>query len=366
MKLVPAFIILLVLAGLCLVSCSENGQPASFQALATNAPLPTTSVHTPGEAGGLPAPRWLTDAEKEYVLGVALAQEGVPDLVDSLGLSRTDIDWWSRKWVGDYADTGAFAYEYAENHTYHHEDTEYYPQVSLYFGTPEQALLRLAIDPGTGEVVNKEKFVLGPLPTSPESTPPPHDVLLRACPYSVVREDLGVTWDDPNRSTAHWYITSGEADCYEEFVGTVMQAAIDLYALHGKDHTSVLLLPGPGIQVFVAQAGFSADGRGAEGMCGSAPARPAWWVVQAADRPMTERELAIARLWFDHMVDFPPGETLSSSTYDVEALKQFIAGELDIPVEELDYPQLYFIEHQERYIVGREFIDWTLEQRKAE
>jgi hypothetical protein len=78
---------------------------------------------------------------------------------------------------------------------------------------------------------------------------------------------------------------------------------------------------------------------------------------------MTERELAIARLWFDHMEDFPAKNWFSSSTYDEEELKQFISEELDIPVDEIDYPQTYFIEHQEMYVVGQDFIYWTLEQR---
>jgi hypothetical protein len=49
---------------------------------------------------------------------------------------------------------------------------------------------------------------------------------------------------------------------------------------------------------------------------------------------------------------------------DEEALRGFIAKELTIPFEEVEAPQTYFIGHQGNYVVGEDFIAWTLSLRE--
>lgn len=356
-RVILAISLLAIFSG-CLVSCKTDAATT-----AATEPEVTTTTTVSGYPAGLEAPRWLTDEEKEYVVNAAMGQSEAVALEKQYGLSRTDIDWLAIEWSSVYTETIPFAYEYTENETYRYPGCGYFPLVQLYFGEPARALLRYAISIETGEAAHSEQFTLKPLPTSPVSTPPPDVLLTMACPYTIVDEELGVTIDDPTRTTALRSIVAEEADCFEELAATALQAAIDLYVEHGKDRTSVVLMPCPGIHVFLAQASFAADGRGAEGMTGSAPANPGYWVVRAADRTMTGQEMAIAELWFTHMEEFPSKNKLSSLFYDKDALCEFIAAELDIPVEEIDYPRSYFIKNQQNYIVGENFIEWTLALR---
>ncbi len=118
--------------------------------------------------------------------------------------------------------------------------------------------------------------------------------LERAMSYRVVSEGNLVN-ENPNRSAGLWFVTSEEAAGFEEYAQTAVQAVLDLYRLYGRDFTSVLLIPSDKLEyagLSYAGANFAADGKGAAGMTGDAPAVPMYWKVRAADRELNEQELA--------------------------------------------------------------------------
>jgi len=176
-----------------------------------------------------------------------------------------------------------------------------------------------------------------------------------ARPYLVVSEG-NLANEDPSRSVGLWLITSEDASSFEEYAQTAAQAVLNLYNLYQKDFTAVRLIPGNGVDIAYAQANFAADGKGAAGMTGSAPAKEHYWKVRASDRELTERELTIAALWSAKQQDFPQKIPWSSLSYDAEALRQYIAAELDIPFDEVQMLQLELREYE----LAQSFIDQTV------
>ncbi len=162
----------------------------------------------------------------------------------------------------------------------------------------------------------------------------------QAKPYVVV-EEANLVNEDPVRTASLWLITSEDASGFEEYAQTAAQAVSDLYHRYGRDYTSVILVPSADIRTpSYAHASFAADGRGPAGMTGSAPAVPFYWKVRAADRELNEQEKAIASLWAARQQDFPPKNIFSSLSYDEDALRQYIAGTLNIPCDEVQMPKL--------------------------
>jgi hypothetical protein len=184
--------------------------------------------------------------------------------------------------------------------------------------------------------------------TQEEAQPQKYSDLEYALPYSIVSEG-NLANEDPNRSVGLWLIISESASCFEEYAEPAIQAVRDLYSQYGRDFTAVLLIPSGKLEyagLFYAQANFAADGKGAAGMTGSAPAKPMYWRVYAADRELNELELSIAELWQAKQQDFPQHDVLSSMSYDAEALRHYIADELNIPYEEAQMPELVMHDYE--------------------
>jgi len=181
-----------------------------------------------------------------------------------------------------------------------------------------------------------------------EVQPQDISILEYARPYRVVSEG-NIANQDPNRSVGLWFITSEEASGFEEYAQTAVQVVLDLYRLHGRDYTSVLLIPNDKLEyagLSYGKASFAADGRGAAGMTGDAPAKEGYWVVRAANKELNEQDLAIAELWRDKQWDFPSKVPASSLSYDSEALRQYIADTLNIPFDEVQMPVLVMQEYE--------------------
>jgi hypothetical protein len=168
-----------------------------------------------------------------------------------------------------------------------------------------------------------------------------------AKPYLVLGEG-NIANEEKDRTVGLWFIVSPDATGYEEYAETAIQAVRDLYRLYGRDFTSVHLIPNDKLEYAVdyAQASYAADGKGALGMTGDAPAKEMYWRVQATDQPLTEQELAIAELWWEKMPDFPSKDPLSSLSYDKEALTQYVADTLNIPVSEVIFPQVSYSDYE--------------------
>jgi ligand-binding sensor domain-containing protein len=182
--------------------------------------------------------------------------------------------------------------------------------------------------------------------TQEEVQPQAYADLEYALPYSVVSE-VNLANEDPSRSVGLWLIISESASCFEEYAETAIQAVRDLYSQYGRDYTSVLLIPSDKLEcLYYASASFAADGKGAAGMTGSAPAKEMYWKVRAADRQLNELELSIAELWQDKQLDFPQHDIASSMSYDAEALRHYIADKLNIPYEEAQMPELKMYDYK--------------------
>ncbi len=171
-------------------------------------------------------------------------------------------------------------------------------------------------------------------------------ILEHAKPYQVVGRGF-LANEDEQRTVGLWYITSEEADSLEEYSQTALQATIDLYKQHKYDFTAVSLIPRPEVtQWWYAESAYAADGKGAAGMTGSAPAKPMYWKARAMDdSPYNEQELAVLQLWQEKQGDFPSRNPLSSLTYDEKALRQYIADTLKIPLEKAQPRYLKMVEY---------------------
>lgn len=164
-------------------------------------------------------------------------------------------------------------------------------------------------------------------------------------PYQIVEEG-NIANEKKDRTVGIWFITSDNAAGFEEYAQTAIQAVRDLYYRYGRDFTSVMLIANDRVKIPYATANYAADGQGALGMTGSAPAVEGYWKVRATDRRLTEQELAIAELWFEKQQDFPSKNPFSSLSYDEEALRKYIADALDISYDDVKFPELHMLEYE--------------------
>lgn len=169
--------------------------------------------------------------------------------------------------------------------------------------------------------------------------------LKHAKPYRIVGEG-NISNEQKDRTVGLWFIKSDEASGFDEYAQTAIQAVRDLYHLYGRDFTSVMLITSDRVQIPYATASYAADGKGALGMTGSAPAVEWYWKAQATNQQLTEQELAIAELWSEKMIDFPSKNPISSLSYDDEALRQYIADTLDIPYSDVNLPERHMTEYK--------------------
>lgn len=175
--------------------------------------------------------------------------------------------------------------------------------------------------------------------------------LPEAKPYTIVgSHDIALNIE--KRTAKMWFITS-EANTFEEFAQTSILAAYEIHKENKKiDLVEVLLLPG---EEFVAsglyytQANYASDKKGALGLSGVDLSAVTFskWFIRAADKPMTEKELTISKLWVTNQRNFPSTDMLSSLGYDREALTQFIADTLQIDIAEVELPAIHRLDYTE-------------------
>jgi hypothetical protein len=176
----------------------------------------------------------------------------------------------------------------------------------------------------------------------PQETPP----LNQAMPYEVV--GMGnLTNEDETRTVGLWYITSNEADSFEEYAQTTIKATVDMYKQYKYDFTEVMLIPQPEVKTQYAEAFYASDGEGAAGMTGSVPAVPRYWnCLVMDDVPYNEEELAVLKLWQSKQADFPNQDPLSSLSYDEPGLRHYIAETLNVPYEKTQPRSMKMVEYQ--------------------
>jgi hypothetical protein len=129
------------------------------------APEPgVTPVERPADlTGNL---RWLTEEEKARVIEIAMNTPEAKEARERYGVYRTGLSWVAMK-KNESGGTSSWGLDYEmvdnipENVAV---DAKFYSQAEIYFGEPEQLLMRIAIDLDKGEVVDVERHGLKILP----------------------------------------------------------------------------------------------------------------------------------------------------------------------------------------------------------
>jgi Domain of unknown function (DUF4875) len=159
-----------------------------------------------------------------------------------------------------------------------------------------------------------------------EASKPQLSDVSKASPYKVLGQK---TWSFMSAERGTVFISSPGAVDFEGRAQTVMKAALDLSEQYRLDDTEVLLVPDEkllerGTQY--ARAVYRKDKA-------RLPDQDTW-TVTSSDDVLTEKELAIARLWFENADRF---ETKEGYT-DHERLNRFIAKQMNMRAEELELP----------------------------
>lgn len=148
----------------------------------------------------------------------------------------------------------------------------------------------------------------------------------RAVPYKVLGKK---TWSFMNAERGTVFIVAPGATEFEERAQTAMKAALDLGGQYGLDDTEVLLLSDEkllerGTQY--ARAVYRNDKAKLPGQY--------TWTVTSSDDVLTEKELAVARLWYENAERFNTKEGYT----DHERLNRFIARQMHMREDEVDLP----------------------------
>ncbi|MBA7589589.1 hypothetical protein ES708_31675 [subsurface metagenome] len=128
-----------------------------------------------GHPKGMKSLRWLTDAEKERVIEIALNTPEALSLLEKESQYETSVNWVAINWLKNGMAICGFDYECVDKGipATVPESAEFYSQVEIYIGEPAyypKYLLRVAINPDTGEVAHVQQHGLKKLPTAPGYT----------------------------------------------------------------------------------------------------------------------------------------------------------------------------------------------------
>ncbi|MFQ6122812.1 MAG: hypothetical protein ACE5LA_07145 [Dehalococcoidales bacterium] len=110
--------------------------------------------------------KWLTEEEKAKVIEIAMNTAEAKEAVERYGVYRTGLSWVAIKQNESGGKSiWSFDYEKVENiPEMIPEDAKFYSRVEIYFGEPEQLLMRIAVDLDTEKAVNIETHGLKILP----------------------------------------------------------------------------------------------------------------------------------------------------------------------------------------------------------
>jgi len=121
---------------------------------------------TPPQATESKSVRWLTEEEKARVIEIALNSPEAKEAKESYGVYRTSLKWVAMmKNESGGMSIWSFDYEMVDNIPDNiPKDAAFYSEVEIYFGEPEQLLMRIDINLDNGEVANVERHGLKILP----------------------------------------------------------------------------------------------------------------------------------------------------------------------------------------------------------
>jgi hypothetical protein len=125
-----------------------------------------------GHPKGIESLRWLTDAEKDRLIEIALNTPEALSLLEKGSQYETRVGWAAINWRDNGGEVTLFDYECVEKGVPEGvpESAEFYSQVEIYIGEPDyypKYLLNVAINPDTGKVVHVVGHPLKKLPMAP-------------------------------------------------------------------------------------------------------------------------------------------------------------------------------------------------------
>ena len=111
-------------------------------------------------------PITLTEEEKARLIEIALNTPEAKEASEKYGVYRTGFRWLAIKNnESGGSDLWGFDYEMVDNIPENiPRDAEFYSQVEIYFGEPEQLLMRIAVDLDTEKAVRVDRYSLKILP----------------------------------------------------------------------------------------------------------------------------------------------------------------------------------------------------------
>lgn len=110
--------------------------------------------------------RWLTEKEKARVIDIAMNTPEAKEAKERYGVYRTGLKWVAiKKNESGGKSLWGLDYEMVDNIPENVPiDAKFYSQAEIYFGEPEQRLMRIAVDLDTGEIVDIQRHGLKILP----------------------------------------------------------------------------------------------------------------------------------------------------------------------------------------------------------
>ncbi len=123
-----------------------------------------------GHPKGMKSLRWLTDAEKEKMIEIALKTPEALSLLEKESHYRASVGGWvAINWFGNETVGHGLDYDWVDKEIPADvpESAEFFSQVEIYFGEPAHYLLQIAINPDTGKVALVLVHGLKTIPTAP-------------------------------------------------------------------------------------------------------------------------------------------------------------------------------------------------------
>ena len=161
---------LMTVIGLVLIMCLLV--PASCAA--PSAPMPAPAPAPPESARhpeGMKSLRWLTDAEKDKVIEIALNTSQALKQLEKYSHYETNLSWIAIVWDSseyEYSEWRGIDYEWEtdDNLRLVSASAEFYSRVVINFGEPPRWQVSVAVNPDTEKValVEENPFRTGPTP----------------------------------------------------------------------------------------------------------------------------------------------------------------------------------------------------------
>jgi hypothetical protein len=171
------------------------------------------------------------------------------------------------------------------------------------------------------------------------SQPTPPAGLEQALTYEVLQSD-DISSRTRRRVRAFIY---SPAESIAARVQTSMKAAVEIQRDTGCDFVKVfhLILPDPnqiGLGTYYVDLAYAPDGLG---VSGEAPLRMGKWEAMATDEVVDDLTLEVEGLWWSNLQRFQRPDGYGGTETDEEAMKGFIAKELQVEPEDVKLARLW-------------------------